>query len=60
MIYAFDTYYFDNYANTVCIAFENWNSGKETKIYTAKTAIISDYKSGAFYKRELPCIINFL
>lgn len=60
MIYAFDTYYFENYANTVCIAFEDWNSDKETEIYTAKTAIISDYESGAFYKRELPCIINLL
>ncbi|WP_244428690.1 endonuclease V [Flavobacterium sp. B17] len=60
MIYAFDTYYFENYANTVCIAFEDWNSDKETEIYTAKTAIISDYESGAFYKRELPCISNLL
>jgi deoxyribonuclease V len=60
MIYAFDTYYFENYANTVCIAFEDWNSDQETEIYNAKTAIISDYESGAFYKRELPCIINLL
>lgn len=60
MIYAFDTYYFENYANTVCIAFEDWVSDKETEIYTAKTEIISDYESGAFYKRELPCIINLL
>ncbi|WP_346985426.1 endonuclease V [Chryseobacterium sp. POE27] len=60
MIYAFDTYYFENYANTVCIAFEDCNSDQETEIYNAKTAIISDYESGAFYKRELPCIINLL
>lgn len=60
MIYAFDTYYYDDYANTICIAFEDWASEKETKIFSEKTEIISDYESGAFYKRELPCILSLL
>lgn len=60
MIYAFDTYYYEDYAYTVCIAFEDWASEKETEIYSAKTAVSSDYESGAFYKRELPCIISVL
>ncbi|SFN37998.1 Endonuclease V [Chryseobacterium oleae] len=59
MIYAFDTYY-DDYANTVCIAFENWTSENESNIFTEKTDITSSYESGAFYKRELPCILSLL
>lgn len=60
MIYAFDTYYYDDYANTICIAFEDWTSEKETEIFSEKTGITSDYESGAFYKRELPCILSLL
>ncbi|WP_326983354.1 endonuclease V [Chryseobacterium sp. MYb264] len=60
MIYAFDTYYYDDYANTICIAFKDWNSEQETEIFTEKTPITSDYESGAFYKRELPCILSLL
>lgn len=60
MIYAFDTYYFEDYAHTVCIAFEEWTSEKETQVFIEKTEITSGYESGAFYKRELPCILSLL
>ncbi|MBB6369818.1 endonuclease V [Chryseobacterium shigense] len=60
MIYAFDTYYYEDHANTVCIAFEGWTSEKEADIFTEKTEISSAYESGAFYKRELPCILSLL
>lgn len=60
MIYAFDTYYYTDYANTICIAFENWDSETETAIFREKAEITSDYESGAFYKRELPCILSLL
>lgn len=60
MIYAFDTYYYEDYANTVCIAFEDWSSENESEIFVEKTNITSDYESGAFYKRELPCIVSLL
>ncbi|MDN3693432.1 endonuclease V [Chryseobacterium tructae] len=60
MIYAFDTYYYEDYANTVCIAFEDWDSEREIEIFTEQTAISSEYESGAFYKRELPCILSLL
>ena len=60
MIYAFDTYYYENFAKTICIAFENWNSETESFVYSENTAITSDYESGAFYKRELPCILSLL
>ncbi|PWN71258.1 endonuclease V [Chryseobacterium phosphatilyticum] len=60
MIYAFDTYYYEDYANTVCIAFEDWSSEREVEIFTEQTPINSGYESGAFYKRELPCILSLL
>ncbi|MFL9832703.1 endonuclease V [Chryseobacterium terrae] len=60
MIYAFDTYYYENYAKTICIAFENWTSENESFVYSENTQISYDYESGAFYKRELPCILSLL
>ncbi|REC46143.1 endonuclease V [Chryseobacterium pennipullorum] len=60
MIYAFDTYYYPEYANTVCIAFENWTSEKESEVFVEQTGVDSGYESGAFYKRELPCIQSLL
>ncbi len=33
---------------------------RKKKFLQKKTEIISDYESGAFYKRELPCILSLL
>lgn len=60
MIYAFDTYYYEDFAKTVCIAFEDWSSEHENEMFNEKTKITADYESGAFYKRELPCILSLL
>jgi len=60
MIYAFDTYYYENFAKTICIVFEDWYSEKEIQIFTEQTEIGSEYESGAFYKRELPCILSLV
>jgi len=58
MIYAFDTYYFDQHARTVCLAFEDWAAEQESAVYTTELEVPSEYESGAFYKRELPCILD--
>lgn len=60
MILAFDTYYFDNQAKTVCLAFETWNSNEPNAIYAETLECIADYVPGQFYKRELPCILSLL
>lgn len=60
MIYAFDSYYYEDYANTVCIAFEDWMSHQEIETFTEQIPVSSEYESGAFYKRELPCILSLL
>ncbi len=60
MILAFDTYYFENQAKTVCLAFETLNSNKPNATYAETLEGIADYVPGQFYKRELPCILSLL
>ena len=60
MILAFDSYYFDNKAKTVAVSFENWTDSEPSHIYTEILEGIADYEPGAFYKRELPCILSLL
>lgn len=58
MILAFDTYYFDNKAKTVCIAFDD--NEINTTIYSEILDHVEEYIPGQFYKRELPCILNLI
>ncbi|MCD8455243.1 endonuclease V [Tenacibaculum finnmarkense genomovar ulcerans] len=60
MILAFDSYYFDNKAKTVCLGFDSWTDKEPLNIYVEITENIADYEPGSFYKRELPCIISLL
>ncbi|MCL9804898.1 endonuclease V [Flavobacterium amniphilum] len=60
MILAFDTYYFEDSAKTVCIQFEEWTDSTVTHTYEETLSGIEEYKSGEFYKRELPCILSLL
>jgi deoxyribonuclease V len=60
MILAFDTYYNNDKAKTVCLSFEGWD--KEDH-FIMNSEIIPQpemYVSGEFYKRELPCILSLL
>lgn len=47
------------FAKTVCIAFENWNSEKETAVYSEEIPITADYESGAFYKKRIAVYSSF-
>jgi exodeoxyribonuclease-5/deoxyribonuclease V len=60
MILAFDTYYFDNKAKTVCLEFAEWNENKNFKVHTEIIDNVEEYIPGEFYKRELPCITSLL
>lgn len=57
---AFDTYYYDDKAKTVCIAFENWSDSEPKHVYSEIIPMTEAYEPGAFYKRELPCILSLL
>jgi deoxyribonuclease V len=60
MILAFDTYYYDNKAKTVCISFEAWTDTTAHEVYTEIIESNEVYQPGEFYKRELPCILSLL
>jgi deoxyribonuclease V len=60
MILAFDTYYFDGKAKTVCLEFEKWNEYENFKIHTEIIDNVEEYIPGEFYRRELPCIMSLL
>lgn len=60
MILAFDTYYFDGKAKTVCLEFTEWNQSGNFKIHTEIIENVEEYIPGEFYRRELPCIISLL
>ncbi|BDD11825.1 endonuclease V (plasmid) [Fulvitalea axinellae] len=60
MIYAFDTYYFDKKAKTVCLGFKHWTDSEASVTLSETIASDEDYEPGAFYKKELPCIMNLL
>lgn len=60
MILAFDTYYTETAAKTVCIAFADWLQAVPITIYTETLNAIADYIPGEFYKRELPCMLSLM
>jgi deoxyribonuclease V len=60
MILAFDTYYYENKAKTVCLAFENWTDTSPISIHSEILEGIAEYTPGEFYKRELPCILSLI
>jgi len=58
MVLAFDTYYINDHAKTVCLAFEGWRHNDTWTVYTELLTGITAYVPGEFYKRELPCILS--
>ena len=60
MILAFDTYYFDNKAKTVCLEFSEYNQKENFMVHTEIIENVEEYIPGEFYKRELPCIMSVL
>lgn len=60
MVLAFDTYYFDGRAKTVCVEFADWQAKTPSAVYSEVTDNVEEYVPGQFYKRELPCILGLL
>jgi len=57
----FDTFYFEeNKANTICLAFENWEDENPKHQFSEIKDGVCEYIPGEFYKRELPCILSLL
>lgn len=60
MIYCFDTYYGDIYAKTAVVGIESWDSSEPTFELIDIVNEVNEYESGAFYKRELPCLLSII
>jgi deoxyribonuclease V len=60
MIVVIDVHYRENEAKIVCLEIDNWIDNISSKTHIVYKYDVADYESGAFYKRELPCIINIM
>lgn len=60
MIYCFDTYYGDDYAKTAVVGIEKWDSSEPCFELSDIIHEVNEYESGAFYKRELPCLLSII
>lgn len=60
MIVAIDVHYRENEAKIVCLELDNWTDNVSSKTHIVYKRDVADYESGAFYKRELPCIIDIM
>jgi deoxyribonuclease V len=60
MIYCFDTYYGEDYAKTAVIGIEDYTAAEANFVLNDTINKVDDYESGAFYKRELPCLLSII
>ncbi|MBY6116231.1 endonuclease V [Mameliella alba] len=61
MILACDVHYNkDLSAVAAGVAFDHWAAARAQADYVTRVATIAPYEPGAFYKRELPCLLALL
>jgi deoxyribonuclease V len=60
MIAIFDTHYNTDTARTACVLLRHWEDETPAATYTELRTGIAAYEPGAFYKRELPCLLSLL
>jgi len=59
MLIALDVAYRESQGYAV-VAFPDWPSDAVSAVYTATIELVPAYEPGAFYKRELPCLLAVL
>ena len=60
MILAVDVHYRETTAQAGGVAFDEWTAAEPAACFRTRTPIANDYRPGAFYRRELPCILALL
>lgn len=60
MFVALDVDYRDDLARTGWVLFSGWEAGQPLREGTFLTSPVASYEPGAFYKRELPCLLQAL
>jgi len=58
MVLCLDVQYHEKTAYVAAIAFKNWENERPFKCYTKSIGNVKPYKSGLFYKREMPCLLE--
>ncbi|MBP6825428.1 MAG: endonuclease V [Saprospiraceae bacterium] len=60
MICCLDVDYQSDRGQCAAVLFSNWTDAAPAKVYRSITDDIQPYVPGAFYKRELPCMLDAL
>lgn len=60
MIVAVDVYYFETGAKVVGVLFDSFLATTPSAILEKMLPLQEEYEPGAFYKRELPCLLQLL
>lgn len=60
MLACIDVSYGERDAVAACLLFRNWGDTVEQRALTARVAEVAPYQPGAFYLRELPCLLAVL
>lgn len=60
MIAFVDVHYGDASALAACVVAADWGDAEPVGSVTVRVAPIAEYEPGAFYKRELPCLLAVL
>jgi len=60
MIACVDVDYRDLGAVAACVCFQSWSDGTSTSETVVQIHDVEPYRSGQFYRRELPCILAVL
>ncbi|HEX2536166.1 MAG TPA: endonuclease V [Chitinophagaceae bacterium] len=60
MFLAVDTCYREAGTNTAGLSFRDWSDAEPLAVYTQEGKAAAPYMPGAFYRRELPCILHLL
>jgi deoxyribonuclease V len=57
---ALDVHYAQQRARTAAVAFEDWTAALPSARFVSLMDTVAAYEPGAFYKRELPCLLRLL
>ncbi|MGF1577990.1 MAG: endonuclease V [Gemmataceae bacterium] len=60
MIACIDVDYRDNTAVAACVVIHDWTDAEPSAAYVQTIHSVAPYEPGAFYKRELPCVLAVL
>jgi deoxyribonuclease V len=60
VILAVDVHYIEPGAIAAGVCFDDWHDTLPSRTYISRFDAVAPYEPGAFYRRELPCILSLL